>query len=225
MDPFLLAGFSLEGGPFSRFIEVGSGCGVLSLLLASGGRTGLGIDVEPAWVALSERSAAESSLGERLRFLHRDVRTLVHDPDIGLADVVVCNPPYFRSDSGALPSDRLAASARFDVHGSLAEVVFCAARLGRRVCLVLPLDRVREASRALDSAGRPLRRRVDLNPRLGLLEGVEAWTGPTQREDLTLRVEGQHHPRIISWYASLGAGLQAAGSGSAAHRAAPPQAQ
>ncbi len=219
MDPFLLAGFALEGGAFSRFVEVGSGCGVLSLVLAGGGRQGLGIDVEPAWIALSERSATESALSDRVRFLHGDVRSFSEDPALVGVEVVLCNPPYFRTQSGALPADRLAASARFDLHGSLGEIVASAARLGGRVCLVLPLERVREAMRALDSAGRPLRRRIDLNPRLSLLEGVVDWVGPVQREELSMRVEGQHNPRIIAWYAALGASLQAAGSGIAAHRA------
>jgi tRNA1Val (adenine37-N6)-methyltransferase len=204
-DPFLLAAWLLEAGTPASILDVGTGSGVLALLLAHAGVPEVtGIDVQPDWIPLAQRSAIVSKL--RATFAVADVREW-SGPRV---DVCVSNPPYLPTGRGPLPADPLRAHARHELSGSLGELIAAMSRLSERVALVLPAWRGDEAAALLSASGRPLVRRCDLDQRLVLLEG-RASGGPLQREQVVLWQEGGGHgPRVRAWYARLGARLAAA---------------
>jgi tRNA1Val (adenine37-N6)-methyltransferase len=166
MDPFLLAGFVLEGGAPRSVLDVGSGSGVVALLLARAGVPDVhGLDVRPEWAPFQRASAAESGLS--VRWSTGDVRAL----DVPGVECCVCNPPYFPPGSGPVPLDPVRAHARHALAGDLDSLIPAMAQLAPRVCLVLPISREAEAARHLEAAARPVRRRLVLGGRLALLDG------------------------------------------------------
>ena len=166
MDPFLLAGFVLDGGVPRSVLDVGSGSGVLALLLAHSGVPVVhGVDIRPEW-APYQRASAEAS-GLAVRWHTGDIRTL----DGPQVDCCVCNPPYFPPGVGPVPTDPVRAHARHALAGDLEDLIPPMARLAPRVCLVLPHGRAPEAERHLAAVGRPVRRRLVLGGRLTLLDG------------------------------------------------------
>lgn len=200
MDPFLLAGWALEGGVPADFLDVGTGSGVIALLLARLGIRGEGIDVLPEWIALARQSAARSGLC--LNFRVQDIR---HRADVP-RELVLCNPPYGRVGAGPLPSDATRAAARHELHGALGEIVPALARAGARVALIVPASRGPEAAALLGRAGRPLRRRLAIDDALVLLEGAEGAT--LERDEwIPARLGGDHSPRVRDLYAQVGATL------------------
>jgi len=209
MDPLLLVGFVVEGtapGAERRFVELGTGGGVAALLLARQGWVGEGIDVQQAPLDLAQRSADDSGLSAQLRFTCADGRAWA-DNSAGRAPVALCNPPYWPARSGPLPADPVVAASRFALHGDLDALIPALAAMGERVALVLPLGRVGEAARLLAAAGRPVARRLDLLPRLSLVEGRPAGGPSSPREEAPLRVDGDHSPRVRALYAAAGASL------------------
>ncbi len=209
MDPLLLVGFVVEGTPSGaerRFVELGTGGGVAALLLARLGWVGEGIDVQQAPLALARRSAADSGLRAQLRFTAADGRAWAAR-GAPRAPVALCNPPYWPAQSGPLPADPVVAASRFALHGDLDALIPALVAMGERVALVLPMARVGEAARLLAAAGRPVRRRLDLLPRLALLEGGAPDAPCTPREEAPLRVDGDHGPRVRALYAAAGAML------------------
>lgn len=200
MDPFLLSAFALEGGTARTVIDLGTGSGIMALLLARLGMTTTGIDLQPEWVAMARLSAAESGLANAT-FVHADARSYG-----GTADLVVCNPPYFKAGSGKRPGNSLKAHARHELAGTLSELVAAAAGMAPRICLVLPAKRSTEAARILARHGRPLSRRLLLEPKLVLLEGREgAVEGDHIEEIVPLRDRrGAHHRRVHRLYGRLG---------------------
>lgn len=213
MDPLLLVGFVIEGTPPGaerRFIELGTGGGVAALLLARQGWVGDGIDVQQATLALARRSASDSGLSARVRFTEADGRGWLRG-GAPPAPVALCNPPYWPAQSGPLPADPVVAASRFALHGDLDALIPALAAMGERVALVLPLARVGEAARLLSAAGRPVRRRLDLLPRLALIEGGSSEAPSSPREEAPLRVDGDHSPRVQALYAAAGAALPMGG--------------
>jgi release factor glutamine methyltransferase len=76
-------------GPKHTFLEVGCGCGAVSLSLAKRCRSGLGVDISP--------DAVHNSIWNRTRLGAKNVEFLVSDvfqKVTGKFDVLVCNPPY-----------------------------------------------------------------------------------------------------------------------------------
>jgi tRNA1Val (adenine37-N6)-methyltransferase len=201
MDPFLLCAWALEGGRPDAVVDLGTGSGIMALLMARLGLPARGFDVRPEWVELARRSAAESGLPVRVE--QADVRGLT-DPEVGLA---LMNPPYLRTGQGRPSPDPWKAAARTELNGGLTELVAAGVRLGRRLCLVVRADRAQDALAALDAAGAFPLRRCDIDRSLVLLEGGRE-PGELIRERVAMRGEdGSWSPRVRSWYRSLGARL------------------
>ena len=203
MDPILLAGWALEGGVAHTFLDVGSGSGIISLLLANMGLKGGGVDVVPEWVRLAKQSANESQLDCHFRLM--DVRHMAAE----WVDLVLCNPPYFPLGTGNVSPDPLRAAARHELKGGLAELIAACARMGPRVCLSVPSSRADEATDVLATTGRPLARRLILQEGLTLLEGCEGGVVP-QTESGSLRAEGGHGPLAARLFMNVEAHLRVA---------------
>jgi len=199
LDPFLLAGWVMEGVRPDRLIDVGTGSGIIALLLAKQGLTCDGIDVRAGAIERARRSAADSAL--HVDFSVGDVRDWPADGH----DLAVCNPPYFPAGEGHLPPDADRAAARHELHGTLKDLVGAMGRLAPRVALILPLARAEEATQLLATAGRPVRRRLDLAPHFTLLEGCEGHMGPSLHTRAELREGGACSARVGQLYAHVGA--------------------
>jgi tRNA1Val (adenine37-N6)-methyltransferase len=201
MDPFVLSAWALEGGRPESVVDLGTGSGIMALLLARLGVRASGFDVRPEWIDLARRSAAESGLA--VSFQLADVREL-RGP---LAELALLNPPYLPQGHGRPSPDPWKAAARTELNGGLEELVAAGARLGRRLCLVNRADRASDAVEALRCAGLTLTRRCDIDRSLVLLEGRQG-PGPTRIERVTMRsADGAWSPRVRAWYTSLGARL------------------
>lgn len=88
-DTFLLARVVAEHvGPGTRFLEVGCGAGVVSLVAARAGADTVATDVNPAAVALTRHNARENGLA--VEALQADLMASVAGP----FDAVAFNPPY-----------------------------------------------------------------------------------------------------------------------------------
>ena len=102
-DAYLLAAF-VRSQPRERAVDLGSGTGILSLLLCARNkvRSVIAAEVQPVFAELTERNAALNGMADRIRVFAGDVRTLgLRDTD-GEVGLVLSNPPYLRAGSGRL---------------------------------------------------------------------------------------------------------------------------
>ncbi|MBO4878722.1 MAG: methyltransferase [Clostridia bacterium] len=161
-DSVLLAHFALEGlrkaGKRSRIIDLGAGSGVLSLLLHA--RTGLpvtAVELDADAFSRLRRSLLLNGLtdGEILP-VEADYLdpALGNDPRLGgKFEYAICNPPYFRRDSGKISEN---GSATHELTADIRSVAEAAARLvkyGGKLFVCYPCERLAEAFTALCAAG------------------------------------------------------------------------
>lgn len=196
-EAWWLAGFALEGGPARTAADLGTGSGIIALLLASAGVEAVGYDRLAAWSPLWVRTLDESRVAAPIRLVTRDVGEGIDGP----VDLVVSNPPFFAAGTGPAPADPWRRAARFEE--GLALDGFVGAGLdalapGGRLCLVLPLSREGEACAAGERRGAVPRRRVQVGARRILVE-LARGGAPSTRE--VVEDDGE---RVAAWYARFG---------------------
>ncbi len=213
-DPFLLGGWVVEGGLPGRVLDVGTGSGVLGLMLARMGAHVHGVDVQHEWAPHVQKSTRLSGLLERFTFEYADIRSWT-----GTAvDLVVSNPPYFSLGTGHLPPDPLRAAARHALQGDLVELLPAMAQWAPRVAVVLPISREAEARTLLREAGKPVVRSLRLLPRLVLLEGQRGG-GDEVAECAPLRDGDAPSCRVAELYARVRVPLAGIQTGASARNA------
>ncbi len=154
-DGVELANF-VEGGPKDYAVDLGSGTGIITVLLAGKRRI--------RTTAVEIQSALADVCRRNILLNHLDNADVITAPmqDIsrylakGCASIVVCNPPYRRLKSGMRQQNEAIAIARHEVAVTLKEVAEAAAYLlgtGGKFFSIGQIERLSEALNLFSSCG------------------------------------------------------------------------
>ncbi|MHC1724679.1 MAG: tRNA1(Val) (adenine(37)-N6)-methyltransferase [Syntrophobacteraceae bacterium] len=147
LDAVLLAGLS-RIKPGDRVIELGTGCGVVPLILAYRDKTNKkisGVEIQPELAGLARANVDANGLGERIEICEMDLRESSSGFKTGSFDVVLSNPPYRKPGAGRVNPERQKAIARHELYANLADVFRAAKHLlpqGGRAALIYPAGRL-----------------------------------------------------------------------------------
>ncbi|NVK43694.1 MAG: methyltransferase [Oceanospirillaceae bacterium] len=141
----------------SRILDIGTGTGLLALFAAQRCSAAIdAVEVDPAAAGQARRNFGASPWADRLRLFEADVRDF--EPDHGLYDAILCNPPFFTA-STQNRCDRL-ARARHNDALPLADLLTAISRLlagNGRAWLLLPPPEAATVSELCTTAGLYLR--------------------------------------------------------------------
>jgi tRNA1Val (adenine37-N6)-methyltransferase len=144
IDSILLARFA-RPRPRARVLELGAGCGVVSLILAALHQPAevVAVELQPRLAAMISHNASLNGIGA-VRVICADVRRIIPGLMPAAFDYIVANPPYraalrghespdaerrvARGGGGATLPEFIAAAARYANHGAKVAVVFTASR-------------------------------------------------------------------------------------------------
>lgn len=106
---------------FRRIADLGTGNGVVPLILSAKTKAGLyGIDVQDAAIDLAEETSRINNLKERLTFIRGNVRDIEELISEGASfDAVTMNPPYTEAGRGLASTNAVKAIARQEIEGTL----------------------------------------------------------------------------------------------------------
>ena len=183
IDAVLLASQTVPtaGG---RVVDLGTGCGIIPLILAHR-HTDIqlwGVEVQPESARLAALNVRANHLYDRIDVLNRDMRDLNAVDLGGRVDWVITNPPYRRVAAGRINLDARRAIARHELKITLAEVIMCAGRLlavAGKFAVVYPSERLVELFVRMRAAAiepkvlRPVHSRRHEGAKVVLVEGAK----------------------------------------------------
>lgn len=157
IDAVLLADYAARM-PGKRVLDIGTGCGIISLIMAFRGleRSITGVEIQSDIANLAASNVAENGLGERISILEMDAREMGQKDTGGPVDLVVSNPPYRRKNSGRINPHSQKAAARHEINLTLADLLGVARRMldiSGRFAVIYPAERAAELMTGMSGVG------------------------------------------------------------------------
>ena len=154
----------------NRTLDVGTGCGVIALMVAQRNTTAMidAIDIDHDSIEEAAVNFGNSPWGERLNAIEGDFNELRASKKY---DLIVSNPPYFTN--GVLPTGNSRTTARHTASLSYRQLIEGAARLlidNGTLALISPTDAEGDIVEAATFASLPVRQMTRVIP----VEGAEA---------------------------------------------------
>jgi tRNA1Val (adenine37-N6)-methyltransferase len=170
--------------PGDLVIDIGTGCGVVALLMARRCETLsiYGVELQAELAELARKNVVCNQLQKRVHIFKCDINTLDGRRIPRPADLIVANPPFHRLASGRLNPDHQRAVARHELRLTLEQLLSASKRLlrtgGRLVC-VYASERLADLLSEMRLKGiepkqlRMVHGKADDDARLCIVEGVQ----------------------------------------------------
>lgn len=145
IDALLLAHFA-DPGPKDRIIDLGTGCGILPLILLFRRKASriIGVEIQPSLADLARRNAALNRFTSRIKILEKDWKDFKGKKIRGAFGLVLSNPPYQKVGSGRINPDQEKALARHEINATLGDMLRVAYHLLKdrgRLTMIYPATR------------------------------------------------------------------------------------
>jgi tRNA1Val (adenine37-N6)-methyltransferase len=159
--------------------DLGTGCGIipLILLLTRSVKFALGLEIQAELASQASRNIILNGVSKKMSVVLGDIRN--PPTKESFSNVVVCNPPYRKRDSGRINPDHQRAIARHEMFVSLDDILNCAKRVLKakgRIAMIYPAERLADLfikMRSIDLEPKRLRiiyPGMESNAKLALLE-------------------------------------------------------
>lgn len=184
IDAVILAQ-SVNPIPGERILDLGTGCGIVPMILALRSQEThiTGVEVQPVLAEIARANVAANAMQNRVRILEMDMQRLEVKSIGGRVKRVVSNPPYRKAASGRINPDSQRAVARHEISITAAQVIETAERLlavGGRLNMIHTAERLPELFTRLQ--------RSDLEPKF--LRTIHSGQGTVAYRILMTAVKG-----------------------------------
>ncbi len=171
MDAVLLSQF-VKIRKDERVIDLGTGCGILPLLLSqtTKARSLVGVEIQAGLAECAKKNVLLNHLEDRMSILQQDLRELGKTFPPGSFDVVLSNPPYRKYRSGRINPSMEKAIARHEMRGTLEDLISVASYLlpaKGRCYYIFPATRTVDLLLALRSRKLEPKRLQFVHPHIG----------------------------------------------------------
>lgn len=155
-----------------KIIDLGTGCGILPLLLSQTTKASafVGVEIQESLAECAVKNVHLNCLEDRISILCQDFRTLKASFPSGSFNVVISNPPYRKYRTGRVNPSAEKAVARHEIKGTLNDLVSMASYLlpnKGRCYLIFPASRMADLLVALRKGHLEPKRFKLVYPRIG----------------------------------------------------------
>lgn len=131
-DSVLLANY-IDVKRTDKIIDLGSGSGVIPLLLAykKSPQKVYGIELQKPLVEMAKRSVKLNGLEDKISIIAGDIKNVMNYFEDNQFDIVITNPPYRKIDTGKITQNKFKAIARHEIKIDIKAIIQKTARLLR----------------------------------------------------------------------------------------------
>ena len=183
IDAILLAA-AVAPKPQDKVLDLGTGCGIVPLILARRFPEIQiqGVEIQTELAELACQNVTANKMENHIRIVQADMCALPQGPVTGPFDWIVSNPPYHGACSGRLNPDSQKALARHEIMMDLAQLTDVARRLlrtGGRFMTIYAAERLADLLVQLRCAGiepkwiRSIHSHCEEDARLILVMGIK----------------------------------------------------
>ena len=131
MDAVLLSDFAKDIKQNSKIIDLGTGTGILPILLS--GKTEnteiIGIEIQEKMAEMATRSVKLNNLENRIKIINEDIKNLNNIFEKESFDTVVTNPPYKENNTGLKNEYEGKIIARHEIKCNLEDIILASKSL------------------------------------------------------------------------------------------------
>ncbi|WP_196595874.1 tRNA1(Val) (adenine(37)-N6)-methyltransferase [Pectinatus frisingensis] len=211
LDAVLLAHFTSTKKNWQG-LDLGTGTGVMPLLLAKRVKKMYAVELNPVTADLAKRNVLMNKLADKIVICEGDYRQIGKFYPAQFADFAVANPPYRPLSQGNINNTDGIAKARHEITATLADVVRAAHYVlkyhGRFAMVHLP-ERLSEIIVQMNINGivpkrlRFVQPKIEKPPNMVLIEGVAGGAAGGLKVDIPLIVHepgGQYTKELMQYY-------------------------
>ncbi len=184
IDALLLASF-IQARPEDKIIDLGTGCGIIPLILIyqKKGSKIIGVEIQPSLADLARRNVLLNNFPGQIEIWEKDFKELKEESWRDYFDLVITNPPYRRLGAGRINPHPEKAIARHEIKATLADILqvsYYILKAKGRLIMIYPARRVADLFHELRQNHLEPKKVQFVHSRLNeaaRLVLVEAWKG------------------------------------------------
>lgn len=125
IDSVLLSDFAKEIKPESKIIDLGTGTGILPILLSAKTKNTkiIGVEIQKEVAKMAQRSVRLNNLQDRIEIIAEDIKNLKNQYETNCFDAVVTNPPYKKIGTGKTNEEMAKIISRHEITANLEDFI------------------------------------------------------------------------------------------------------
>ncbi len=131
IDSVLLSNFAKEIKNDSNVIDLGTGTGIIAILLTAkiNAKNILGVELQSDVAEMANRSVILNNLENKVNILNEDIKKLDKVLRMGTYDAIVTNPPYIKLNTGATNINNTKFISRHELTCTLEDIAKVSSKL------------------------------------------------------------------------------------------------
>ncbi len=181
IDAVILA-HHIRPKPTETVLDLGTGCGIIPLILAYKESSAhiIGVEIQKELAEMADKNIRLNNMDDLITIYHKDLKELKGALPAGSIDLVCSNPPYRKTGSGRVNPNLQRAIARHEIKTGLHDILETGAFLLKkagRIILIYPAERLTDLLYGMRKFGlepkllRVVYSYVDSEAKLVILEG------------------------------------------------------
>ena len=125
IDSVLLANFAKEIKDNAEIMDIGTGTGIISILLSkkANARKIYGIEIQEEVANMAKRSVELNNLESKITIINKNIKDIFEEFMPYTMDAIVTNPPYIKVNTGAKNDDIKKLISRHEIECNLEDIV------------------------------------------------------------------------------------------------------